>query len=921
MSDKRSLTRWDLGPREISQRSLFRGLFRGVLILLIVASFSISSQIVAASGGSSAGSGSGSNQSGNSGAQSGSFGSQTGQESPSYSPPVTTLAVQTGPEFATNDSANGFVYVPNEGTTNPGTVSVFTSGTTATTVDVGNNPLRATYDALNGYVYVTNKGSASVTPIAGTTPETPIIVGSDPWFAAYDPQDGYVYVPNYGITGGSGTTVTILSNLSKIATVTVPKGPQSAVYDAATHSVFVSDKLAGEISIIKGTSLVKSINLNSTHLTPQPLVGAYDTANHDVYIPESGNGTVAVVNGTGLVREIAVGPNPHSATYNAYFGFIDIAVYGTNSVAVINATSSGVKSMMVGSLPLFGAVDESDGIYFVVDSGGSNATAILGMRFNDGNFSTGLGPQSATYDTGDGNIWIPNFGTGANSVSVIEVRSTKMAPCASLQGLTAQVQDGFKQAWVNWTDPIRSRTSLIWYVLPEGSGGAALSTPPQLNNSSYHYSMNLNDLTSATIYYFYIHITDSCSSGSGVAGNIKTSAAPVTGFEGLVSKQRYEPYLLDPVGHPIAGATVYLEAACPDSGGPQYLDFAGGGSLGSGWYSEGFPLYQTGAGGLSYELESNGECWGDGAGGGFDYQTNSQYTMIASHNGEWNITRLVSSTLSPSNDYQQFTLPPNNVVNEPIALAFIHTVYNGTNYSNAECGTQFTVGTTKSTESQTFAALSTQYFGLSGSSTTTVTNTSGSGWSAPALWGISTGLMLGYNFTGFASDSSLNTPENSYIASNHVRGAIQAPFTYKDWSMGPGAYTGTVPAGYGYDAVPPTYNSSSKNISPSYSIFAGGTFTQATQAEAKLTIPIEWEGINGSLSYSSTVKTSITTSLSWTEGCGFFNPIHHAPNPNLYALFLYFKEDTGAPSTFVHVWFEGWCERVAHEGAYHCPGY
>ena len=220
---------------------------------------------------------------------------------------------------------------------------------------------------------------------------------------------------------------------------------------------------------------------------------------------------------------------------------------------------------------------------------------------------------------------------------------------------------------------------------------------------------------------------------------------------------------------------------------------------------------------------------------------------------------------------------------------------------------------------QTFVSLSTQFFGLSGSTTVTETNTSGTSWSAPGVWGTDTGLQLGFAFSGFITDSNQVTPENGYPVSRAL-GVVDGPYTTIDWRSAPPAFNGTFPTGEGYEfvAVAPSYDSAS-NPTPTATIFDQGSFTQASQVEATISIPIQWEGITATPSYQQSFSTSVSTSLGWTVGCNFYNPVNSAPNPNDYALFYYLNDDTGSSSTFVHVWFMGWCEEQSGEDAYACP--
>jgi YVTN family beta-propeller protein len=830
---------------------------------------------------------------------------------------VTSLNVGSGPKFILQDPANGYLYVPNGGSDN---VSVF-KGNTATNVAAGTTPLFPVYNPLNGFVYVTNGGGSTVTVINGTSSQASILTGLHPWFAAFDPINGYVYVPNMGTD-----TVTILSGTSVYTTVKVGQSPRSAVFDPLDNCMLVPNFNSSNVSSIcpgsDGSFVIGHVTVGSS-----PNTATFDSSDGYVYVMNTGSTYVTVLNGTTLasVTTVQVAAYPQGGTFDPWDGFVYTSG-GAGGVSVINGTKVVGSSISVGGNLRFGTFNPSTNEVYIPNSLSTSVAVFNGSTFVR-NVSVGTDPYSVSYDPGDEDAFSAN--SGASTVSVIPGgagSSGDIAPCTSVTNLTVQVQSGYRQAWVNWTNAAGStgEVSLVWWIA-SGTGAAPLTAPePTFTDSGRKVSYNLNALRSGTDYQLDAQDSTSCAYAT-TTGTFATSGAPSGEFVGWVSNQALSPDTLDPIGTPIEGATVGIAATCyallGDSKGTVF--FEGAQTNVTGAYTVTFPLENDSPSDGEWVLGSNGTCvtyyqYLHGVETEVDYTTNSQYTLVATHKGQWNITRNVSSTLSPQEDYQEFALPPNDVVNEPVSLALIHTTYDNVDYNDAECGTSFYQNSSSSKVTLSFESLSTQFFGLSGSSNTSETNTSGSSWSTPGVWGADTGLELGYTFSGFDSDNDQTTPENMYPVSN-VRDVQYGPYTTTDWLSSPPAYNGTLAPGYVSVAVSPEYNSSS-NATPAHTVFTSGSFTQATEITASITAPFQWAGVDWNLSYKLGYSTSISSSLAWTEGCNFFNPVKQSPNPTLYALFYYLNDDTGKASTVVHVWFMGWCATQTDEGAPVCPG-
>ena len=124
-----------------------------------------------------------------------------------------------------------FVYVPNNGDTPTGTVSVIDSASyqVVATVIVGNNPSAVTLSPTGAYAYVPNYGDSptGTVSIINTTNYQVVAlvtVGDGPNAVTLSPTGPYAYVPN-----NADGTVSIINttNYQVVATVTVGDGPQA----------------------------------------------------------------------------------------------------------------------------------------------------------------------------------------------------------------------------------------------------------------------------------------------------------------------------------------------------------------------------------------------------------------------------------------------------------------------------------------------------------------------------------------------------------------------------------------------------------------------------------------------------------------------------------------------------------------------
>jgi hypothetical protein len=567
------------------------------------------------------------------------------------------------------------------------------------------------------------------------------------------------------------------------------------------------------------------------------------------------------------------------------------ATTGSDSSPSVSLTTSYGLDMLVG---LVGAA----GSYTGLELPGTGFNAIEQPFPPPPGFG---GEEQTVYGTGAHTITSSQPGSDRWTIVGDAIKASSLGECTppSINKAPAvSVQSGYRQTWINWswadsgTDP--QTPLLAWNAV----GGSSLPMPePQIGvvhwanggpSQSQNASINLNALSAGTTYDFTVEV-ENCGGTATDSGSFTTSAAPTSGFVGWVSAQSENVYLLDPTGSTLQGVLIDIFANC--WGGQ--IAFGGFTTNSAGYYDvTGFPL-QDGA----YYLTSAGVCELSG----YPSTSNPHYTLTASKGGYWNVTETISSTLSATNDYKPLVLPSNTLANIPVALSLIHTTYEGTQYYNAECGATFEASSSQSTIQQTAYSLNGNFFGFSGQTSTTEATAHGSEWSEPGSWGNTTGLQLGYYFSGWEWEGN-ETIANSYLVSSE-QGANYNPATTTDWLPAPSPLPAAIPSGYQFEVVPSTYPRSNP---VSYEVFGGGTYTSITSDQIDFSVPLQWDGVTASPSVGLSDSNTVTTQTGYTNTCSFAyvtDPSGHGGEPYFY----WFNQDTGVASAIVHVWLEGWC--------------
>lgn len=360
-------------------------------------------------------------------------------DNPYCSPPGQTLGVvgtvstQISPNIApVYDSANGYVYVPNQMSN---TVTVIDGTAIMATVSVGSAPISAAVGG-NGYVYVMNYGKAgapgdTVSVINGTSVVATLVVGDFPSTAAYDSSNGYVYEASegyqqIGVPGGIPGSVSVISGTSVVANISLVDlgtDPQEVINChgisiGAANDIYVTESTFDEVAVIHGTSFVGNVSVGSL-----PVSEACDSVNGYVYVLNKESNNVSILSGTSLKATVGTGDFPFEAAFDTTNGYVYVTNTESNNVSVISGTSV-VATVDVGNYPEAVAYDSADRYVFVANFYSDSVSAINGTSVV-ATFNVGTDPDGADYDSANGYVYVTN--QGSNSVSVIGVVSSALS--------------------------------------------------------------------------------------------------------------------------------------------------------------------------------------------------------------------------------------------------------------------------------------------------------------------------------------------------------------------------------------------------------------------------------------------------------------------------------------------------------------
>jgi thermopsin len=267
---------------------------------------------------------------------------------------------------------------------------------------------------------------------------------------------GELFVANW-----LGDNVTVISGVTNtaVASITVGLGPIAVAYDSGNGELYVANQRSDNVSVINGaTNAVVAWIPAGT----DPWAVAYDSGNGEVYVANDGSGNVSVINGATntVVATIFLGTDPYGMAYDSGNGEVYVANLAEDNVSVIcdGSPSCGgstymnkvVAAISVGTNPRTVGYDSGNGELYVPNYGSDDVSVICDGSTSCGGSTylnkvidtvpVGSEPAGATYDSGNGEVYVPNL--NSQSVSVICDGSTSCGGSPSLNKVVATVTVG-----------------------------------------------------------------------------------------------------------------------------------------------------------------------------------------------------------------------------------------------------------------------------------------------------------------------------------------------------------------------------------------------------------------------------------------------------------------------------------------------
>lgn len=362
---------------------------------------------------------------------------------------VATISGISSPITGAYDPANGEIYLPDttSGDLSGDNSSNLTivDGATDKVVDTmffGPYSYLATpnYVPSDQEIYVADQnGSGVANNVSAISSANAIVANintgnsSAPTTGTYDPVNHDLFVPDDGSNSFpvSSENVSVIDTATQtvIAQVAVGLTPGPGVYDPADGDVYIPDSDLGStnLTIINGTTdaVVATISGLETPITP-----AYDPVNQEVYVPDSGGYNITVLKGTSVVTTIAVnslndGTLDAAPTVDPITGDVFVPLYVSNEVLVLSPSNQILGSIQPGSEDLADEAAVFDPVNQQLYVPGSDPTEdtgeILVLNVTTDALTVAIpvggSPQTPTFDPATDTLFVPNLDT--NNVSVI----------------------------------------------------------------------------------------------------------------------------------------------------------------------------------------------------------------------------------------------------------------------------------------------------------------------------------------------------------------------------------------------------------------------------------------------------------------------------------------------------------------------
>jgi DNA-binding beta-propeller fold protein YncE len=328
----------------------------------------------------------------------------------------TTALGNASPLPAIIDTTNGNAYVALNFSAQMNGTTVYTGAGLAVlngtsilatiSFGTGNLSIGGTFDSWNGCVYETieneTNSSYSIVVINGTSLVGKISAEQGANQPTFDPGNGWLYIPNFYtgtvtvVNGTSANSTSVVANIASGGGAGCGCGdPITATVNLTNGDVYVVNQVdnsnVASVTVLDGSSVVKTINLEVDSDGYCPTAAFWDQVNGYVYVLTSSGcsgyywSAVNVIAGLSLIGSYFSFPEGHqrlSGTVDPLTGylFVSEAIGGDNLSVIRNLSLMGNVSLAGEPGP--GVFDPANSLlYFPTTSNTSNSITVLNASY------------------------------------------------------------------------------------------------------------------------------------------------------------------------------------------------------------------------------------------------------------------------------------------------------------------------------------------------------------------------------------------------------------------------------------------------------------------------------------------------------------------------------------------------------------
>ena len=328
----------------------------------------------------------------------------------------------------------------------------------------------------------------------GDSVEATIPVNNHPFLLEYNEDNHDIYVTN--ILAGTVSVIDSSSNTVK-KSINVEKFPQSIEFNPSNDKIYVANLYSGTVSVIdEFNNVIESIPVGTA-----PVSLEYNPSNDNIYV---GSNPVSVIDisSNNVIATIPTGPNALAIEYNPFNDNIYVATSPVNNVSVINSTTN----TLITTIPLGYSPGPSleynpanNDIYVGTFS---NVVLVIDSITNTLEHEINVGAQvgAIVFNPFNDDIYI----TAGNNVEVIDSSTNKVTNIIDMGAPTSPYglefnpsnNDMYVASWPHTVSVIDSTTNKITDNILVGNNPRSLEYNPSNENI---YVSNTDDDTVSLI--------------------------------------------------------------------------------------------------------------------------------------------------------------------------------------------------------------------------------------------------------------------------------------------------------------------------------------------------------------------------------------------------------------------------------------